>query len=112
MTVGEENSLPIWQVLGYKVFNTERLGKGSFGNVYLARDGEGRRLAAKEIIIDKNKPHYASDTVEFYNKIPSHENIVTVYDVIHIEEKWMLWIFMEVRDLNRICRPLYSPLKT
>ena len=92
----EKNRQSIWRVHGYIVFNTERLGKGSFGNVYLAQDKDGRQVAAKEIIIDKNKPHYANDAVKFYNKIPSHENIIKIHDLIHITEKRQLWIFMEV----------------
>ena len=39
----------------FKVFLSEKLGKGGFGIVYKARDSRGKDVAAKEIQMDEHE---------------------------------------------------------
>lgn len=81
----------------------EKLGEGTYATVYKGRNAEtGQIVALKEINLDSEEgtPSTAIREISLMKEL-RHENIVTLYDVIHTENKLNLVFEHMDRDLKK-----------
>ncbi|GMM35126.1 cyclin-dependent serine/threonine-protein kinase [Saccharomycopsis crataegensis] len=81
----------------------EKLGEGTYATVYKGRDAyTGSLVALKEINLDSEEgtPSTAIREISLMKEL-KHENIVTLYDVIHTENKLTLVFEHMDRDLKK-----------
>ena len=94
----------------------EKLGEGTYGIVYKAKDKEnpGKLVAIKKIRLeneDEGMPSTAMREIAILKEL-NHENIVSLYDVIYVPiEKKLSLIFEYVEfDLKKFSKSLSAPL--
>ena len=78
------------------------IGKGAYGIIYKGTDGNGREIAAKSFLGNK-QPKVSKEDLEKLLNI-NNQNIVRVYDINAATDNTGLWMFMEFckhGDLNR-----------
>ncbi|KAK5052497.1 negative regulator of the PHO system [Exophiala bonariae] len=81
----------------------EKLGEGTYATVYKGRNRQtGELVALKEIHLDSEEgtPSTAIREISLMKEL-KHENIVTLHDVIHTENKLMLVFEYMDKDLKR-----------
>ncbi len=81
----------------------EKLGEGTYATVYKGRNGfTGTLVALKEINLDSEEgtPSTAIREISLMKEL-KHENIVTLYDVIHTENKLTLVFEFMDKDLKK-----------
>ncbi|RMD42741.1 hypothetical protein DV735_g2363, partial [Chaetothyriales sp. CBS 134920] len=81
----------------------EKLGEGTYATVYKGRNRQtGELVALKEIHLDSEEgtPSTAIREISLMKEL-KHENIVTLYDVIHTENKLMLVFDYMDKDLKK-----------
>lgn len=81
----------------------EKLGEGTYATVYKGRNRQlGTLVALKEINLDSEEgtPSTAIREISLMKEL-KHENIVTLYDVIHTENKLTLVFEFMDRDLKK-----------
>ena len=81
----------------------EKLGEGTYATVYKGRNREtGQLVALKEINLDSEEgtPSTAIREISLMKEL-KHENIVTLYDVIHTENKLNLVFEFMDKDLKK-----------
>ena len=102
------------------------LGRGAMGMVYLARDDRiGRRVALKQLRIDKARFEDPENAAEFYKRLQreaevcgslQHPNIVTLYDVGYDDDERISYLALEyvagetLLDLLKRHRPAPLPV--
>ena len=102
--------MPNFETIGnIRVDKDARIGRGSFGQVYLGLDlRNGKPVAAKEIWIgdeDKNWIERVQREVDAHKNIPSHPNIIECVDCKKKDD--IMWIFTEYceyGDLDKYCK--------
>ena len=105
-----KHSKPVGDVGPYKIKYHGLLGRGSFGEVFHAKNLDtNEEVAAKRIIPPKDfnwKSTVVENTrreIEILKSIQGHENIIKVYDTYDLMEDNEFWIITEycnVGDLN------------
>ncbi|EGC46119.1 cyclin-dependent protein kinase [Histoplasma capsulatum var. duboisii H88] len=81
----------------------EKLGEGTYATVFKGRNRQtGEMVALKEIHLDSEEgtPSTAIREISLMKEL-KHENIVSLYDVIHTENKLMLVFEFMDKDLKR-----------
>ncbi|PGH11684.1 CMGC/CDK protein kinase [Helicocarpus griseus UAMH5409] len=81
----------------------EKLGEGTYATVYKGRNRQtGEMVALKEIHIDSEEgtPSTAIREISLMKEL-SHENILSLYDIIHSENKLMLVFEYMDKDLKK-----------
>lgn len=81
----------------------EKLGEGTYATVFKARNRQtGELVALKEIHLDSEEgtPSTAIREISLMKEL-KHENILSLYDVIHTENKLMLVFEFMDKDLKR-----------
>ncbi|OJD16823.1 CMGC/CDK/CDK5 protein kinase [Blastomyces percursus] len=81
----------------------EKLGEGTYATVFKGRNRQtGELVALKEIHLDSEEgtPSTAIREISLMKEL-KHENIVSLYDVIHTENKLMLVFEFMDKDLKR-----------
>ncbi|ODV94973.1 hypothetical protein PACTADRAFT_50809 [Pachysolen tannophilus NRRL Y-2460] len=81
----------------------EKLGEGTYATVYKGRNrGTGQLVAMKEISLDSEEgtPSTAIREISLMKEL-KHENVVTLYDVIHTENKLTLVFEYMDQDLKQ-----------
>ncbi|OJJ74934.1 hypothetical protein ASPBRDRAFT_467183 [Aspergillus brasiliensis CBS 101740] len=92
----------------------EKLGQGTYATVYKGRNRETNELVAlKEINLDAEEgaPSTAIREVSLLRRL-THENILTLHDVINVEDKLVLVFEYMDKDLKRYIDSQSSPLDT
>ena len=82
----------------------EKVGKGTYGVVFKARDEEGHIFALKEIGLhaeDEGIPSTAIREISLLKEL-QHPNIVRLYDVIHTETDLTLVFEFLDQDLKKL----------
>ncbi|OJI86940.1 hypothetical protein ASPTUDRAFT_502870 [Aspergillus tubingensis CBS 134.48] len=90
----------------------EKLGQGTYATVYKGRNRETNELVAlKEINLDAEEgaPSTAIREVSLLRRL-THENILTLHDVINVEDKLVLVFEYMDQDLKRYIDTQSSPL--
>ncbi|PGH31258.1 CMGC/CDK protein kinase [[Emmonsia] crescens] len=81
----------------------EKLGEGTYATVYKGRNRQtGEMVALKEIHLDSEEgtPSTAIREISLMKEL-KHENILSLYDIIHTENKLMLVFEFMDKDLKR-----------
>ncbi|OAX83378.1 CMGC/CDK protein kinase [Emergomyces africanus] len=81
----------------------EKLGEGTYATVYKGRNRQtGEMVALKEIHLDSEEgtPSTAIREISLMKEL-KHENILSLYDIIHAENKLMLVFEFMDRDLKK-----------
>ncbi len=110
---------PVWPLnCGYKVDMTKVLGQGSFGTVYVARDAQGKQVAAKRISFEANKNACQTEFINFCNMPHDHptgdSNIIKFFHAERHPETKDTWLFMEhcqYGDLDKFFMTHFNVLK-
>ncbi|PYI03758.1 negative regulator of the PHO system [Aspergillus sclerotiicarbonarius CBS 121057] len=90
----------------------EKLGQGTYATVYKGRNRETNELVAlKEIHLDAEEgaPSTAIREVSLLRRL-THENILTLHDVVNVEDKLVLVFEYMDKDLKRYIDAQGSPL--
>jgi len=77
-----------------KYHKLEKIGEGTYGIVYKAKDKKtGELLALKKIRLDAEAEGIPSTAIREISLLKQlqHPNIVRLYDVVHTEKKNSLW---------------------
>ncbi len=72
----------------------EAIGEGSFGSVYLVKDGKDKSFALKRIHVNPFEGDQALKEIEVMKKFV-HPNLIKIYDSHFDEESEQLEIIME-----------------
>ena len=100
------------EIAGYTINFRKRLGKGAIGNVYVATDRNGRKVAAKEVDSKRSERSALRELDNAWKqKQLEHENIV---EILHIHDDEDTWVFMEycsAGDLNTYSKTNFQQLQ-
>lgn len=87
-------------LLQYDVDYSARLGKGGFGEVYLATHKvRGEKVAIKQLQISKkNRMEYLLIETDLHARVSQHRNVVRFVDAFLLREEKQFWVVMEFID--------------
>ncbi|KAK9469599.1 kinase-like domain-containing protein [Lipomyces arxii] len=95
--------LAIWSNVLTDICRLEKLGEGTYATVFKGRNrATGELVALKEINLDSEEgtPSTAIREISLMKEL-AHENVVSLYDVIHTENKLNLVFEFMDRDLKK-----------
>ena len=87
-------------LLQYDIDYSARLGKGGFGEVYLATHrASGDKVAIKQLEISKkNRMEYLLIETDLHARVSQHRNVVRFVDAFLLREEKQFWVVMEYID--------------
>ncbi len=100
------------EIAGYLVNFRKRLGRGAIGNVYMATDKDGNKVAAKQVDSSRSE---RSAVRELQNAqrhaLLIHENIVKIFEILNEEDIWVFMEYCEGGDLNDYSKKCFSEMQ-
>ncbi len=103
------------QIGQYTVFKEDEIGRGAFGTVYGASDADGTVIAVKKIITQHHRRSAIQEVISFYNRPPTHENIIQLFEIARAPPQYDLYVFMEFcpnGDLDKYFNSYFDSLRT
>ncbi len=100
------------EIAGYKVNFRKQLGRGAIGNVYMARDNDGSKIAAKQVDNLRSERAAVRELENARRHVRlNHENIVKIFHILNEEEIWVFMELCEGGNLNNYSKEHFSDLQ-